>query len=79
MSYIAIDPGPEKSGFVRFLNGHLLEAGHYDNAQILAMIHRPEETVIIEWLRCYGAAVRAACPSYTIPAVCTARISGLYE
>ena len=57
MSCISIDPGPEKSGFVRFLNGHLLEAGHYDNEQVLAMIHRPEETVVIEWLRCYGAAV----------------------
>ena len=57
MSYIAIDPGPEKSGFVRFLNGRLLEAGHYENDQILALIHHPEETVIIEWLRCYGSAV----------------------
>ena len=57
MSYIAIDPGPEKSGFVRFLNGHLLEAGHYDNEQILALIRHPEETVIVEWVQCYGAAV----------------------
>ena len=57
MSFISIDPGPEKSGFVRFLNGHLIECGTCDNEQVLALIHKPEDTVIVEWLQCYGAGI----------------------
>jgi len=56
MTYIAIDPGPEQSGVVRFLHGQLLEAGTYPNVQVLALIHQGQ-TVIVEWLQCYGAGV----------------------
>ena len=56
MSYIAIDPGPAVSGFVRSVHGGIIEAGTFENKHILAMI-RHEEIVIVEWLQCYGAAI----------------------
>ena len=56
MSYIAIDPGTYQSGIVRTLNGVIIEAGTYHNCSVIAMI-RNRDTVIVEWLQCYGAAI----------------------
>lgn len=56
MSYIAIDPGTTRSGIVRTLNGEIIEAGTFENDFVVGMI-RDRDTVIIEWLQCYGAAI----------------------
>ena len=53
MSYIAIDPGQFKSGFVRFLKGELVECGHWENGMVLSTIHA-EDIVIVEWTVNYG-------------------------
>jgi hypothetical protein len=56
MTTLAIDPGPVKSGFVRLINGSLAEAGHYENEQVLAMIHY-ERIVLVEWVQFQGKKV----------------------
>ena len=58
---LAIDPGPEQSGWVRYLDGAILGAGVADNADVLAMVKRDAvaDVLAIEMIASYGMPVGA--------------------
>lgn len=62
----AIDPGPEKSGWVAFSDGQLGAGGHFDNGVVrlelegiirAAVIQRRPVILVQEMVACYGMAV----------------------
>lgn len=65
MRILAIDPGTEQSGWCLFMNGQVLAAGVYTNADMLAMLSTDwgrdsawyADTLAIEMIASYGMAV----------------------
>lgn len=56
---LAIDPGPEQSAYVCYDNGALLSFGKIGNDELLDVIRRTSEPVVIEMIASYGMAVGA--------------------
>jgi len=58
MRILAVDPGTTQSGFVRFHDGRVTEAGVAENDVILRMVRRADVNVLAcEMIACYGMAV----------------------
>lgn len=58
MIVLAIDPGPEQSGWVRLLGDRLLESGVSPNDRMLEIVRRGDAAVCaIEMIASYGMAV----------------------
>lgn len=55
---LAIDPGTTESGWVRFCNDHVIDAGVYDNDDMLDMVAAGGyDDLAIEMIASYGMAV----------------------
>lgn len=60
MSILAIDPGPEKSGWCMYHGEKVLQSGVYDNGTILLWLRsdtQMADTLAIEMIASYGMAV----------------------
>ena len=57
---LAIDPGPEKSGYVVWHSGRVSACGHLPNGILRGYIDDQWDTVAIEMIASYGMAVGAA-------------------
>ena len=55
----AIDPGTERSGWVLFDGGQVLDAGVHPNADVLEWVRHGQgaDTLALEMVACYGMAV----------------------
>ena len=60
MRLLAIDPGPEKSGYVVWESDRVVDCGHEPNDILRGYIDDSWDTVAIEMIASYGMAVGAA-------------------
>lgn len=60
VTIVAVDPGPEQSGYCIWQQGRILECGVLPNCELSMAVYRdrfPESMLAMEWIESFGLAV----------------------